>query len=423
MRAIVLFIIVFGLLPICFTQPWIGMLVFSWLGYMNPHRFSWGAATNFPFAEIVAIAVLAGYLFTQDKDRFHMERETVFIIILWILFTLTSFTAFDPSVSWLMWQKTSKVLLMVLITLPLINNKDKLRYLVLVIAFSLGLLGLKGAIFSILTGGVHNVRGPDNSFIGGEGDFSLALNMTLPILFFQARNESKKWLKWSLYICFLGSIISVIFTFRRGGFLALAVVIFLLLLKSKRRFIAGILVAVAIFSAPYFITEKWFGRMETIETYEEDASAMGRINAWKMAWNIALDRPWIGGGFDTYLTVYRIKYMPSPDAIMAGDVHSIYFEVLQEHGFIAFGFFMALLLSVLVSMQKLKWQFKNIKSCSWICNYADMLQVSILAYMAGGAFLGRAYFDLFYHLVIISVLLKVFARKELEKISESEIPS
>ena len=217
---------------------------------MNPHRYAW---VEFPFAEIVAIATLAGYLFTKDKDKFHMERETVFILILWILFTLSCFTAFNPNRAWFELQKTSKVLLMALLTLPLINNKDKLRYLVLVIGFSLGLLGLKGAVFSILTGGVHNVRGPDKSFhSSGEGDFSLALNMTLPILFFQARNESKKWLKLSLYACFLGSIISIIFTFRRGGFLALAVVIFLLLLKSNRRIIAGILVAVALFSAPLF---------------------------------------------------------------------------------------------------------------------------------------------------------------------------
>ena len=420
MRALVLFIIIFSLLPLCFTRPWIGILTFSWVSYMNPHRYAW---IEFPFAEIVAIAVLAGYLTTQDKDKFHLEMETKIILSLWIWFTLTSITAFDPFVAWEMWEKTSKVLLMVLMTLPLINTKDKLRYLVLVIAFSLGLLGLKGAVFTIITGGVHNVRGPDNSFIGGEGDFALALNMTLPILFFQARNESNKWLKLALYACFLGSIISVIFTFRRGGFLALAVVIFLLLVKSKKRFIASILVAAAIFSAPYFITDKWFDRMETIETYEEDASAMGRINAWKMAWNIAVDRPLIGGGFETWRTVYRIKYMPYSGAIVAGDVHSIYFEMLQEQGFIGFGLYMVLLLSFLISMQKLKWKFKNIKSCSWISNYADMLQVSILAYMAGGVFLGRAYFDLFYHLVIIGVLVKVFARQELEKIKQGGLPA
>lgn len=421
MRATILFITIIILLPYCFMHPWIGILTFSWLGYMNPHKYAWGYATDFQFALIVALATLAGYLFTSDKDRFHMERETVLIIILWIIFTLTTITAFNPSVAFPMWQKTSKVLLMVMLTLPLINTKDKLRYLVLVIALSLGFLGFKGGVFTVLTGGAYNVRGPDNTFIGGEGDFALALNMVLPILFFQARNETKKWLKLTLYTFFAFSVISVIFTGRRGGFIGLAVVILFIFLKSKRYIIVGILFAAAIFSAPYWIPERWFERMGTIETYEEDVSAMGRINAWKMAWNIALDRPLTGGGFETWLTAYRIKYMEDPNAIISGDAHSIYFEMLQEHGFIAFFIFIGLMLSVLVSMQNLKRKVKNIKSCSWISNYADMLQVSILAYMAGGVFLGRAYFDLFYHLVIIAVLVKVFARRELEQLSQSEL--
>ena len=420
LRALVLLIVFFSILPFCLNKPWLGILLYSWISYMNPHRYAW---FDFPFAEISAIVVLVGYLMTKDKDRFHMEREAKILLFLWAWFTLTTITAFEPSVAFTIWEKTSKVLLMVFMTLPLINTKGKLRYLVLVIAFSLGLLGLKGGIFTILTGGVYNVRGPDGSFIGGEGEFALALNMTLPILFFQARNEKKTWLKNALYVCFFFSIISVIFTFRRGGFLGLAVVIFLLLLKSNRKIIASILVAAAIFSAPYFISQTWFNRMETIETYEEDASAMGRVNAWKMAWNIALDYPWTGGGFETWRTVYRAKYMPSDATVIAGDVHSIYFEVLEEQGFIGLGFFLALLASVLASMQRLKWKFKKIKNCSWICNYADMIQVSILAYMAGGTFLGRAYFDLFYELVIIGVLLKVFARRELEKINQGELPA
>lgn len=421
MRATILFITIFILLPYCFMYPWVGILTFSWLGYMNPHKYAWGYATHFQFALIVAIVTLAGYVVTSDKDRFHMERETVLILILWLIFSLTTITAFNPSVAFTMWQKTSKVLLMVLLTLPLINTKDKLRYLVLVIALSLGFLGFKGGLFTVLTGGVHNVRGPDNTFIAGEGDFALALNMVLPVLFFQARNETKKWIRIILYSFFFFSIISVIFTNRRGGFISLAVVILFIFLKSKRHIFIGIFLAAAIFSAPYWIPEKWFNRMETIQTYEEDYSAMGRINAWKMAWNIVLDRPLTGGGFETWRTAYRIKYRPPGATVIAGDVHSIYFEMLQEHGFIAFFVFIGLLLSVLVSMQNLKRKVKNIKSCSWISNYADMLQVSILAYMAGGAFLGRAYFDLFYHLVIISVLVKVFAKRELEQLSQGEL--
>ena len=45
--------------------------------------------------------------------------------------------------------------------------------------------------------------------------------------------------------------------------------------------------------------QQWFERMATIKTYEQDASAMGRINAWNMAFNLAKDRP-LGGGFDAF---------------------------------------------------------------------------------------------------------------------------
>ena len=47
--------------------------------------------------------------------------------------------------------------------------------------------------------------------------------------------------------------------------------------------------------------QQWFDRMSTVKTYEQDESAMGRINAWHMAFNLAKDRP-LGGGFDAFQT-------------------------------------------------------------------------------------------------------------------------
>ena len=91
MRTIILFTTVLILLPFCFTTPWIGILTFSWLGYMNPHKYAWGAAPEFQFALIVALATLAGFLFTNDKDKFHMERESVIVVLLWLYFTFTTF--------------------------------------------------------------------------------------------------------------------------------------------------------------------------------------------------------------------------------------------------------------------------------------------------------------------------------------------
>lgn len=419
MRDLVVFGIIFGLLPFCFMRPWVGLLVFSWISYMNPHRFTYGAAYDFPFAMIVAAATLAGFFFTKDKDKFHFEREFVIILLLWVVFTATTFFALRPDNAWVMWEKTSKVFVMSLIAVPLFIDREKFKWLVMVTALSIGALGIKGGLFTIATGGSYNVKGPAGSFMQGEGDFGLALNMAVPLLFYLARAEKSFKMKLALNITLVFTVISVIFTYRRGAFLGLAAVAFMLLLKSRRKMLAGALAALALIFAPFFVTEKWTERMGTIQTYEEDASAMGRINAWKAAWNIVMERPLQGGGFEGVGGGNIYRYSPDP-AATASDVHSVYFEVLGEHGFVGFGLFAALLASTLWSLRGLKRMSKGDLSRQWIADYSDMLQVSVIAFMVCGAFLGRAYFDLFYNVVIMSVILKVLAKKELRKQAAEE---
>ena len=44
---------------------------------------------------------------------------------------------------------------------------------------------------------------------------------------------------------------------------------------------------------------------------------------------------------------------------------------------------------------------------------ANMFLIALVAYMVGGVFLGRAYFDLFYHIVAMTVILKVVVEREM----------
>ena len=86
MRDIAVFIVLLGVLPACFLRPWIGVLVFSWIGYMNPHRMAYGSAFDFPFAQVVALVTLAGFavlVFRQGMPKMHWRRETVLILLLW----------------------------------------------------------------------------------------------------------------------------------------------------------------------------------------------------------------------------------------------------------------------------------------------------------------------------------------------------
>lgn len=412
MRDIVLFAIIFASVPFCFLRPWIGVLVFSWISYMNPHRFTWGFAYDFPFAKIIAVVTIAGLFLTKDKMSLPKTRETLLIVLLGIYFTFTNFFAFYPDQAWVQWEKVIKVLVMTLVTIVLINDREKFKYLVMVIAFSIGLLGIKGGIFSLATGGAHMVYGPPRSLIADNNEMALALNMILPMLFFLAADEKHRRLKMILWFTFGMSVISTLFTYSRGGFITLAVVAAMLLFKTRYKVLIIPAISVVFLIGISYAPSQWFERVESIQTYEESQSAMGRIYAWYTAFNVAKDRPLYGAGFEGLQGKTRFLYSPAPFRT-ALDVHSIYFEVLGEHGFLAFGFFITLLASTLSATQKLKKISFSAPEYQWVNSYSNMLQIGLIAYMVGGIFLGRAYFDLSYHIVAMVVILRVLVQRQM----------
>jgi probable O-glycosylation ligase (exosortase A-associated) len=148
--------------------------------------------------------------------------------------------------------------------------------------------------------------------------------------------------------------------------------------------------------------------MNTINDYQEDASAQGRINAWKMAWNLAVDRVLIGGGFNVYMPDVFARYAPIPEARAA---HSIYFQVLGEHGFV--GLFLFLLIWILTwsHAKKIVRAVGRDPELSWARELALMVQVSLVGYAVGGAFLSLAYFDLPYDLMICIVVTSAIIRQ------------
>jgi probable O-glycosylation ligase (exosortase A-associated) len=235
--------------------------------------------------------------------------------------------------------------------------------------------------------------------------------MVLPMFYYLAREEKSERLKLALWIGLGLNFIAIIFTYSRGGFLTLAGILFIFLMKSKKKVLAGVIASLTIVVAITYIPNQWLDRMGTIQDYEQDSSAMGRLNAWATAWNLAKDRPLTGGGFETFFGRVFARYSPDPSNVH--DVHSVYFEILGEHGFIAFGMFIALILYTLLSTIKLKEAVGNNRNMNWVINYANMFQMSLFAYMIGGTFLGRAYFDLFYHIIAMVVIMKVFVEREM----------
>lgn len=410
-RDLLIVLIVFGALPFILTRPFIGVLVWSWLAYMNPHRLGWGFARDLPLSAITAAFLLIGVIVSRERKTMPWTPVTVVwaMFVFWLIVT----TIFAMNQEWALLElkKTLKIQFLTLIALLLLNSRKRLDIMIWVIVGSIGFFGVKGGIFTLLTGGQYKVWGPPNSFIEGNNEIALALILIMPLARYLQLQATRPWVKWMLTIFMILCGLAIVGTYSRGALLAGGVMAITMWFKSRRRFVLAIALFAAVGMGLSFMPEQWMSRMDTISEYEEDASAMGRINAWWFAFNLAKDSPIVGGGFQVFTPELFYIYAPEPEDFH--DAHSIYFEILGEQGFV--GLFLFLLLWFL-SFRTASWVIKNTKdheNLRWSQDLAGMLQVSLLGYGAGGAFLGLAYFDLPYHMMALIVAMHVLVTKEL----------
>jgi probable O-glycosylation ligase (exosortase A-associated) len=149
-----------------------------------------------------------------------------------------------------------------------------------------------------------------------------------------------------------------------------------------------------------FMPASWEARMQTIDDYQQDGSAMGRINAWWNAVHLA-NAHFMGGGFDIYRPDIFEKYAPNPTDVHAA--HSIYFQVLGEHGYLGLLLFLAMGAFTILSTMRIRREAKKRAETLWLYHLAGMIQVSMAGFAVGGAFLSLAYFDLPYNIMVMVV--------------------
>ena len=320
-------------------KPYVGVLLWSWLSYMNPHRLAYGFAYDMPFAQIAALTLFVAMIISSYEKQFPVRN----IIVVWVLFIIwmgiTTLNAYFPEDALEYYIRIVKIQLIVFITMVLITDMKKLRHLIWVIVLSIGYFSVKGGVFTVLTAGSHRVFGPSYSFISDNNHLAIAVLMTIPLMVYLRQTTDKHWLKHVLSFFIISSLFTVIGSQSRGAFLAIIIVGFFYWIKSDRKIMISIFLFIIGGSILSFMPESWYMRMNTIENYDEDSSAMGRINAWEYAFNAANDQ-FFGVGLNSWSLETFLLYAPNPTDVHAA--HSIYFSVLADHGWL--GLFLFLLI-------------------------------------------------------------------------------
>lgn len=417
MRDLLVTAIIFGSLPFILTRPWLGLLMWAWVSFMNPHRLAWSYAVDMPFVMFIAAVTLVALFISKEARR---PPRDVFVI-LWALFitwtVVTTVFALEPFAARAQLSKTLKIQLFILILMMLAYSRARIEMLVWVIVVSVGFFSVKGGIFTLVTGGGSHVYGPPGGFIQDNNALATATLMVIPLMNYLRLQAQNVWIQRALLGAMVISVASALGSQSRGALVAGIALLVFFWLKSKHKAVSAISLMLLIPPLILSMPQSWVDRMSTITSgqadssqmedagrstapiasrdwlgfWPSDSSALGRVNAWNYAINVANARP-TGAGFESWgITTFQ-RYAPIPERVHAA--HSIYFSVLADHGWIGLILFVSILF---ITWKNARWIIRQQAlrpDLAWARDLARMIQLSMISYCVGGAFLSLSYYDL-----------------------------
>jgi probable O-glycosylation ligase (exosortase A-associated) len=401
-RSAALFFELIMLVPIAFVKPFAGVLLWSWISFGNPHREVYGGiALAMPWAMMIFVATMVGCLVAREPKRFPWNGVTVCIALFLVLITITTCFALAPMADVLAkYELVFKVFLFLLVTAALLTSKERIHALIWIMVLSLAIYGIKGGAFTLLGGGSNKVFGPPSSMIADNNQLAVGLLVSIPLMNYLRLESQHAVMRLGLALTMALTLFAVVGSYSRGALLALGVMSFYLWCKSPGKIVSGIVILTMVGSAIAFMPVSWMDRMHSIQDYQQDASAMDRLQIWKVALLIAKARPLIGGGFfATYSQPVVERFFPGAEERA---VHSIWLEVLAEHGFPGFFAWVGITASAAIYARRVIKLARGVPGLEWCVNLAKMSQVSMIAYLVGGSFLSLCYWD-YYFTVLVAV--------------------
>jgi len=422
MRDILLTLFLGSALAVALRRPDIGALLWAWVSTMNPHTLTFGFARSLPWAMIIAIVTIFAFATTPSRRR-GLPWSTGLMLMIGLVFwmSLTSLFSVNPSADVLeRWIFVMKVFLMLFLTLCVMRGRVDIERLIWVVAFSLAYYGIKGGIWTVLTGGGGRVWGPPGGMIAGNNELGAALVMLMPWMYYLLATTQRRWLKIAVGVAIAFTAFGVLGTQSRGALLGLVAMAFVLGLKGKHPWRSSIALALLVSIAVAFMPDSWTQRMDTIQGYREDSSAMSRLWTWQTMWNLAVDRPLLGGGFRSDSAEVFSVYSPvegrdqfSREVFVA---HSIYFQALGEHGFPGLLLYLALGFWTWFAAARLaKQTIDDAEFGAWVPLLMRMCQTALVGFAVGGAFLSLMNLDLPYYIPAVVMLTQATVKAAREK--------
>ena len=422
MRDLVLLAVLPLLLYAMFKRPFIALGMWPWTALFFPNGWVYGAASSIRYNLLFAGVTILTYVASKHKPKVNLTALGVGVLLFFVWTTISSIFAIgNTEVTWEYWNRFWKVIALFMFVLFIVEKKLHVDMVLWSVVLSVGFYGNLEALKYFASGGSHAIAGMSGHVLGDRNELAVAFVMTLPICAYLLGEygERSRLIKLALLGTMVLLVFAVIGTQSRGGFISMLAVAVYMFIKSDRKGLLGLIATVLVIVASQVVSSEWASRIDTIEAANQDDSFMGRVVAWKLSFILAVENPLFGGGFKalenfsiwTRLSkeFYSYSWFYTGDAIpveFARAAHSVYFQVLGDHGFGGLFIYFSILMLAFFKAGKVARVVRRKFGKHWLGTLAEMIQLSIFAFAIGGGALSFAYFDLIFMLFALVIVLE-----------------
>ena len=422
-RSIYLILVYVAIFGMGMSAPFVLTLGYVWVDTFRPQSVALILLNQFPVAMFMGIAAIGVYAFVDRRSPPHFTLPIVLTLVLAFWVTATLMWAESPEMAWTKWDWAFKTIMFSAFVPWAIRSRVQIEAFVQ--TYVMALMGnvLPFGIKVLISGGGYGrnlglMNG--NSSLAEGGLLSTFCLMMVPLALFLGKHTlflPRSQVTRILYFVVAGlSLVTALGTFERSALVGLVVLGAIMFTKSRHKplflIVATAVVAVMLVTS----SSAWQERMSTISQNTEEQSANSRLLVWKWTLGYAMTHPF-GGGFQSFV-VSRIEY-PNGLEVFGRAFHSIWFEVLGEHGWPGLVLFVTIGALTVLSLRRVSRRAAKLPGLEWCKDLADALQAGLITFFASGTFVGIAFQPAFWYFVAVSVSLSEYLRRVLATQQES----
>ncbi|UQG60425.1 O-antigen ligase family protein [Marinobacter sp. M3C] len=422
-----LFLFVGGIFAAVFITPVASFLVYQLVYFVNPD-IRWWAATipgiQYSFvAAILMLFILAiKYKELSFQAPWKQQPALKWLLAFLVMYIFMINFAVVPSAHKTFTFDFAKLIVIIFVAYKLINSEKALDACLW--AYVLGATYIGYLAYAVGRDWQGRVEGIGMVDTGGDSNMTAAaIAPALVMLMYFAWLGNKKT---KVFAVFCGAFIAngIVLINSRGSFLAIVVgasffLFFMVFSKYQRagqRGTAMLLIMIALAGVVYIADDAFWTRMGTL-TDVEDGSASGshRIEFWLATFEVLKDHP-LGVGILGFIELSP-NYLPDhyfDNRTTGKAVHSTWFQVLGEVGWVGILVFFCLIISTFKTSKKTKKKLIELKL--YDCYFKVIaLEGALISYLVAASFINRSRAEILYWLILfILVAFNIYVLKNVD---------